>query len=77
MSCHLPLGVIRVNPAIDCKLPPKKAREMQVLAREEKLKVLIAEMKAELAELKKQKAKFQSTGGNRWFSLKTCQFTEQ
>ena len=28
-------GLIRVNPAIGCKLPPKKAREMQVLTREE------------------------------------------
>ena len=26
-------GLIRVNPAIGCKLPPKKAREMQVLTR--------------------------------------------
>ena len=28
-------GLIRVNPAVGCKLPPKKAREMQVLTREE------------------------------------------
>ena len=28
-------GLIRTNPAIGCKLPPKKAREMQVLDREE------------------------------------------
>ncbi|MFR4087569.1 MAG: hypothetical protein ACLT1A_06670 [Dysosmobacter sp.] len=28
-------GLIRMNPAIGCKLPPKKAREMQVLTREE------------------------------------------
>ena len=34
-------GLIRVNPAIGCKLPPKKAREMQVLDREELQKFLI------------------------------------
>ena len=34
-------GLIRVNPAIGCKLPPKKAREMQVLTREELQRVLI------------------------------------
>lgn len=28
-------GLIRINPAIGCKLPPKKAKEMQVLTREE------------------------------------------
>jgi len=28
-------GIIRINPAIGCKLPPKKAKEMQVLTREE------------------------------------------
>ena len=28
-------GLIRINPAIGCKLPPKKAREMQVLDRDE------------------------------------------
>ena len=28
-------GLIRTNPAEGCKLPPKKAREMQVLARDE------------------------------------------
>ena len=32
---------IRVNPAIGCKLPPKKAREMQVLTREELQRFLI------------------------------------
>lgn len=40
-SCRMALekavaeGLIRVNPAIGCKLPPKKAREMQVLTRDE------------------------------------------
>ena len=34
-------GLIRVNPAIGCKLPPKKAREMQVLARDELQRFLI------------------------------------
>ena len=34
-------GLIRVNPAIGCKLPPKKAREMQVLDREELQRFLI------------------------------------
>ena len=34
-------GLIRVNPAIGCKLPPKKAREMQVLTREEMQRFLI------------------------------------
>ncbi len=33
--------LIRVNPAIDCKLPPKKAREMQVLTREEMQRFMI------------------------------------
>ena len=28
-------GLIRANPAVGCKLPPKKAREMQVLSHEE------------------------------------------
>ena len=28
-------GIIRMNPAIGCKLPPKKAKEMQVLTKEE------------------------------------------
>ena len=28
-------GLIRINPAIGCKLPPKKAREMQVLTKDE------------------------------------------
>lgn len=34
-------GLIRVNLAIGCKLPPKKAREMQVLTREELQRFLI------------------------------------
>lgn len=35
------LGMIRVNPAIGCKLPPKKAREMQVLTHDEMRRFLI------------------------------------
>ena len=35
------VGLIRVNPAIGCKIPPKKAREMQVLTREELQRFLI------------------------------------
>ena len=34
-------GLIKSNPAIGCKLPPKKAREMQVLTREEMQRFLI------------------------------------
>ncbi len=34
-------GLIRVNPAIGCKLPPKKAREMQVLTKEELQRFII------------------------------------
>ena len=34
-------GLIRTNPAIGCKLPPKRAREMQVLDREELQRFLI------------------------------------
>ena len=34
-------GLIRMNPAIGCKLPPKKALEMQVLTREELQRFLI------------------------------------
>ena len=34
-------GLIRMNPAVGCKLPPKKAREMQVLTREEMQRLLI------------------------------------
>ena len=34
-------GLIRTNPAIGCKLPPKKAREMQVLDRGELQRFLI------------------------------------
>ena len=38
-------GIIRTNPAIGCKLPPKKAKEMQVLTREE-MQRFIAQAKA-------------------------------
>lgn len=34
-------GLIRANPAIGCKLPPKRAREMQVLERDELQRFLI------------------------------------
>ncbi len=34
-------GLIKVNPAIGCKLPPKKAQEMQVLTAEETKRFLI------------------------------------
>ncbi|MDD4414802.1 MAG: site-specific integrase [Oscillospiraceae bacterium] len=34
-------GLIRANPAVGCKLPPKKAKEMQVLTREELQRFLI------------------------------------
>ena len=34
-------GLIRVNPAADCKLPPQNAREMQILTREEMQRFLI------------------------------------
>ncbi|NLA77464.1 MAG: site-specific integrase, partial [Clostridiales bacterium] len=34
-------GLIRVNPAIGCKLPPKKAKEMQVLTKEEMQRFLM------------------------------------
>ena len=33
-------GLIRTNPAVDCTLPPKKAREMQVLTQNEILRFL-------------------------------------
>lgn len=33
-------GLIRTNPAVGCKLPPKKAREMQVLTQNEILRFL-------------------------------------
>ena len=39
-------GIIRTNPAIGCKLPPKKAKEMQVLTREE-MQRFIAQAKAD------------------------------
>lgn len=34
-------GLIRTNPAVGCKLPPKKGREMKVLTREEMQRFLI------------------------------------
>lgn len=34
-------GLLRTNPAIGCKLPPKRGREMQVLGREELQRFLI------------------------------------
>ena len=34
-------GLIQINPAIGCKLPPKKAREMQVLSHDEMQRFLI------------------------------------
>ena len=34
-------GLIRVNPAADCKLPPQNAKEMQLLSREEMQRFLI------------------------------------
>ena len=34
-------GIIRTNPAIGCKLPPKKAKEMQVLTKEEMQRFMI------------------------------------
>ena len=46
-SCRMALekavneGLIPLNPAIGCKLPPKKAREMQVLTHEEMQRFLI------------------------------------
>ena len=33
-------GLIRINPAVGCKLPPKKAREMQVLTQNEIIRFL-------------------------------------
>ena len=46
-TCRLALekakteGLITVNPAVGCKLPPKKAREMQILSHEEMQRLLI------------------------------------
>ena len=34
-------GLIRINPADDCKLPPQNAKEMQLLSREEMQRFLI------------------------------------
>ena len=39
-------GIIRTNPAIGCKLPPKKAKEIQVMTREE-MQRFIAQAKAD------------------------------
>ena len=46
-TCRLALekakleGLITVNPAVGCKLPPKKAREMQILSHDEMQRLLI------------------------------------
>lgn len=46
-SCRMALekavkeGLITMNPAIGCKLPPKKAREMQILTHDEMQRFLI------------------------------------
>lgn len=34
-------GLIRMNPAVGCKLPPKKAKEMQALTREEMQRFIV------------------------------------
>ena len=34
-------GLIRINPAVDCKLPPQNTKEMQILTREEMQRFLI------------------------------------
>ena len=34
-------GLIRINPAADCKLPPQNTKEMQILTREEMQRFLI------------------------------------
>lgn len=44
-------GLIRNNPAIDCKLPPKKTKELQVLTREEIQRFLIQAKVEEYFEL--------------------------
>lgn len=44
-------GLIRINPAVGCKLPPKKTREMQVLNREEIQRFLIQAKAEEYFEL--------------------------
>ena len=46
-TCRLALekakleGLITINPAVGCKLPPKKAREMQILSHDEMQRLLI------------------------------------
>ena len=44
-------GLIKVNPAIGCKIPPKKAKEMQVLCKDELMKFLAEAKEADLYEL--------------------------
>ena len=44
-------GLISINPAIGCKLPPKKTREMKVLTREEIQRLLIQAKAEECFEL--------------------------
>lgn len=44
-------GLIFVNPAVGCKLPPKKAREMQVLTHEEMQRFLIQAKENDFYEL--------------------------
>ena len=44
-------GLIKVNPAIGCKIPPKKAKEMQVLCKDELTKFLAEAKEADLYEL--------------------------
>lgn len=44
-------GLIRINPAVGCKLPPKKAREMQVLTQNEILRFLHQAKEEEYYEL--------------------------
>lgn len=44
-------GLIFVNPAMGCKLPPKKAREMQVLTHEEMQRFLIQAKENDFYEL--------------------------
>lgn len=45
------LGMIRVNPATGCKLPPKKAREMQVLTHDEMRRFLIQSKEDDFYEI--------------------------
>ena len=56
-TCHTALeravreGLIPVNPAVGCKLPPKKAKEMQVLTHEEMQRFLIQAKENDFYEL--------------------------